>query len=153
AHLKYTWGEIPEQYRDEAVHYREQLLDAASHACDDLLTAILEEQEISEEMLRNALRAGTLAGKITPVLCGSSKEYHGVRLLLDAVCEYLPSPADRPPVEGFAPKSKEKIERKPDPAEPFSALAFKTVSEKHGDLVFLRIYSGELHPGDTLTNT
>jgi elongation factor G len=76
-----------------------------------------------------------------------------VRLLLDAVVDYLPSPAERPPVSGFAPKSKERIERKPEAAEPFSALAFKTVSEKHGDLVFLRIYSGELHPGDTVLNS
>jgi elongation factor G len=153
AHLKYTWEEIPEAYRDEAAHGREQLLDAASHACDELLEAILEGQDISEEMLRRALRAGTLSGKLTPVLCGSAKEYHGVRLLLDAIRDYLPSPADRPPVEGYVPKTKEKAERRPQASEPFSALAFKTVSEKHGDLVFLRIYSGELHPGDTLVNS
>ena len=105
-------------------------------------------------MLRKALRLGTLAGKITPVHCGSSKEYHGVRLLLDAVRDYLPSPQDRPPVKGFVPKTKdkEKAERKPEASEPFCGLAFKTVSEKHGDLVFVRIYSGELQPGDTVTN-
>jgi elongation factor G len=103
--------------------------------------------------LRRALRAGTLSGKLTPVLCGSSKEYHGVRLLLDAIVDYLPSPQDRPPVQGFVPKSKERVERKPEAGEPFAALAFKTISEKHGDLVFLRIYSGELHPGDTVQNS
>jgi elongation factor G len=74
-------------------------------------------------------------------------------LLLDAVRDYLPSPKDRPPVQGFVPKSKERVDRKPEAIEPFSALAFKTVSEKHGDLVFLRIYSGELHPGDTVSNS
>src|SRR5437868_2315529 len=91
---------------------------------------------------------------IVPVHCGSAKEFHGVQLLLDAVCDYLPSPEDRPPVKGFVPKSKEKekVERKPEASEPLSALAFKTISEQHGDLVFLRIYSGELHPGDTLLN-
>src|SRR5207302_8974598 len=152
-HMKYQWEEIPKAFKEQAAEYRELLLDAASHACDELLEAILEGKTISEEMLRNALRAGTLSGKLLPVHCGSSKEYHGVRLLLDAVVDYLPSPSDRPPVTGFVPKSKEKAERKPEASEPFSALAFKTVSEKHGDLVFLRIYSGELHPGDTIQNS
>jgi elongation factor G len=151
-HMKYTWEEIPAAYQAYAHEWREKLLDAASHACDELLTAILEGHEISEEMLRNALRVGTLSGKLTPVLTGSAKEYHGVRLLLDAVVDYLPSPSDRPPVQGFVPKSKEKVERKPEASEPFSALAFKTVSEKHGDLIYTRIYSGELHPGDTIVN-
>src|SRR5438132_217874 len=106
-------------------------------------------------MLRKALPLGTLSRKLTPVHCGSAKEYSGVRLLLDAVVDYLPSPADRPTVQGFVPKTKEKerAERKPLPSEPFCGLAFKTVSEKHGDLVYVRIYSGELRPGDTVTNT
>ena len=151
--MRYRWEEIPAAYRDQAAHYREQLLDAASHACDELLEAILEGKEISEDHLRHALRAGTLSGKLTPVHCGSAKEFHGVRLLLDAVRDYLPSPKDRPPVEGFVPKTKDRTERKPDPSEPFAALAFKTVSEKHGDLIFLRIYSGELRPGDTVLNS
>ncbi len=151
-YLKYEWQEIPAAYRSEAESNRELLLDAASHACDELLESILEGKPVSEEMLRKAVRAGTLSGKILPIQCGSSKEYHGVRLLLDAVVDYLPSPADRPPVQGFVPKTKERAERRPDPSEPFAALAFKTVSEKHGDLVFLRIYSGELHPGDTVLN-
>jgi elongation factor G len=153
AHMRYKWVEIPEQYKAMAAEWREHLLEAASHGCDELLEAILEGKEVSQEMLRKALRQGTLQGKLTPVHCGSSKEYHGVRLLLDAVRDYLPSPADRPPVQGFVPKTKEKVERKPDPKDPFSGLAFKTVSEKHGDLVFVRIYSGELHPGDTIMNT
>lgn len=152
AHLRYSWEEIPAAYRAEAEAARERLLDAASHACDELLGAILEGKEIPEEMIRRALRVGTLSGKLTPVLCGSAKEYHGVRLLLDAIRDYLPSPADRPPVEGFVPKTKERVLRKPEASEPFCALAFKTISEKHGDLVFLRIYSGELHPGDTVVN-
>ena len=151
-HMKYTWIDIPAKYKSDAEKAREQLLDAASHACDELLTAILEGHEISEEMIRKAIRIGTLSGKLTPVHCGSSKEFQGVRLLLDAVRDYLPSPLDRPAVKGTEPKTKEAIERKPDPSDPFCALAFKTVSEKHGDLVFLRIYSGQLHPGDTITN-
>src|SRR5205807_1776480 len=79
-------------------------------------------------------------------------EYYGLRLLLDAIRDYLPAPTDRPPVKGLVPKTKDETERKPEPTEPFSALAFKTVSEKHGDLVFLRIYSGALKPGDVIRN-
>lgn len=149
---RYTWEEIPAAYTADAAAWREKLLDAASHGCDELLTAILEGTPVTEEMIRHALRVGTLAGKLTPVHCGSSKMYHGVRLLLDAVSDYLPSPADRPPVQGTNPKTKEKVERKPMDSEPFSALAFKTVSEKHGDLVFLRIYSGVLKPGEFILN-
>jgi elongation factor G len=152
-HYQYTWETIPSEFRAEAEKQREQLLDSASHACDDLLEAILEGEEITEEMLRHALRQGTLSGKLTPVFCGSAKQFHGIRLLLDAVRDYLPSPLDRPPVHGFVPKTKERGERKPDATDPFCALAFKTVSEKHGDLVFLRIYSGELRPGDVLLNS
>jgi elongation factor G len=153
AHMKYRWEEIPARYQAAAARSREELLEAASHADDELLERVLEGEPISEEMLRRALRAGTLSGKLTPIYCGSAKEYHGVRLLLDAVRDYLPSPQDRPPVQGFVPKSKEKTQRRPEPTEPFAGLAFKTISEKHGDLVFVRIYSGELRPGDTVFNS
>ncbi len=152
-HMRYKWIPIPAEYVEEAKMWRENLLEAASHANDELLELVLEGKEVSEPLLRSALRAGTLAGQITPVHCGSSKEYNGVRLLLDAVRDYLPSPKDRPPVHGTVPKSKEEIERKPEASEPFSGLAFKTVSEKYGDLIYVRIYSGELKPGDTITNT
>ncbi|HXG10227.1 MAG TPA: elongation factor G [Gemmataceae bacterium] len=152
-HLRYEWRTIPESYRAEAERAREQLLETATHACDELLEAVLEGNEVSEEMLRRALRAGTLAGKLTPVHCGSAKEYHGVRLLLDAIRDYLPSPKDRPPVEGFVPKTREPAQRRPERDEPFCALAFKTIGEKHGDLVFLRIYAGVLRPGDTVFNS
>jgi elongation factor G len=153
AHLRYSWEEIPPEHVDEAHTWREHLLEAASHGCDELLESIIEDKPISEEMLRKALRTGTLAGKITPVLCGSAKEFHGVRLLMDAVADYLPSPLDRPSVHGTHPKSREPEERRPDAAEPFAALAFKTISEQHGDFVFLRIYSGELRPGTTVLNS
>jgi elongation factor G len=155
-HMKYRWIDIPAQYMELANIWREHLLEAASHADDEVVECILEGKPVSEELLRHALRKGTLAAQLTPVHCGSSKEFHGVRLLLDAVRDYLPSPQDRPPVEGFVPsraKEKERVQRKPDPSDPFSALSFKTVSEKHGDLVFLRIYSGELRPGDIIQNT
>jgi elongation factor G len=153
-HLRHEWQEIPAAYRDEATMWHEHLLEAASHGCDTLLEYVVEGKPVSEEMLRKALRQGTLSGKIVPVHCGSAKEFHGVRLLLDAVTDYLPSPADRPPVKGIVPKSKEKekVERRADPADALSALAFKTISESHGDLVFLRIYSGVLEPGMMVLN-
>ena len=152
SNMKYAWIDIPAKYQDDAKKGREALLEAASHGCDELLAAILDGGEITEDMIRHAVRVGTLNGKLTPVHCGSAKNYYGVRLLLDAICDYLPSPADRPPVKGMVPKIKEEAIRKPEDSEPFAALAFKTVSEKHGDLVFLRIYSGVLKPGDTIMN-
>ena len=152
---KYSLVDIPEKYRDLADKYREELLEAASHADDELLELVLEGKDVSEELLMKAIRHGTLEMKLTPVYCGSSKNFHGVQVLLDAVVDFLPSPLDRPPVSGLKPKSKdkEKLLRKPDPKEPFSALAFKTITDPTGDLVFLRIYSGELHPKDEVVNT
>jgi elongation factor G len=154
-HHKYEWQEIPQAFQAEAAEWREKMVEAATHGCDTLLEAVIEGKPVTEEMLRHALRQGTLAGKITPLFCGSAKEYHGVRLLLDAVVDFLPSPLDRPPVKGFVPKSKEKekVERKPEPSEPLACLAFKTISEQHGDLVFLRIYSGTAEPGMTVLNS
>lgn len=154
-HYKYKLEEIPAEYKEEATLWREHLLEAASHGCDTVLEYVVEGKPVSEEMLRDALRKGTLSGKIVPLLCGSAKEFHGVRMLLDAVNAYLPSPLDRPPVRGFVPKSKEKEkqDRRPDASDPFSALGFKTISEQHGDLVFLRIYSGVLASGITVLNS
>jgi elongation factor G len=153
--MKYSLVDIPERYREEALRCREQLLDAASHGCDTLLELVLEGKDVPEELLVKALRAGTLEGKITPIVCGSSKTFHGVQLLLDSIVDYLPSPGERPPVVGTVYKSKEKEEtqRKPDAKEPFAGLAFKTISESTGDLVFVRIYSGVLHPKDDVLNT
>ncbi len=145
--------DIPEKYKEEAEEYHHKLLDAASLADDEMTELLLEGKPVSEEMLRRALRKGTLQGLLTPIYCGSSKNFHGVRLLLDAIVDFLPSPIDRPPVSGIVPKTKERAERKPDPKEPFSCLAFKTITEPTGDLVFLRIYSGELRPKDDVLNT
>jgi elongation factor G len=153
--VKYTLTDIPASHKAQAEEYRHHLLEAASHADDHLLELLLEEKPVPVELLKKALRKGTLENKLTPILCGSSKMFHGVQLLLDAVVDYLPSPADRPPVSGIVPKDKEKkvVERNADPKEPLSALAFKTVTEPTGDLVYVRIYSGELRPKDEVRNT
>ena len=153
--VKYTLTDIPASHKAQAEEYHHHLLEAASHADDHLLELLLEEKPVPTELLKKALRKGTLENKLTPILCGSSKMFHGVQLLLDAVVDYLPSPAERPPVTGIVPKDKEKkvVERKADPKEPLSALAFKTVTEPTGDLVYVRIYSGELHPKDEVRNT
>ncbi len=151
--VKYDLVDIPASHAAEAQKYREQLLEVASHADDELVELILEGKEVPEDVLLRALRAGTLDGKFTPIFCGSSKNFHGVQLLLDAVVDFLPSPLDRPPVEGIVPKTKEKALRKPEAKEPFAGLAFKTVAESTGDLVYVRVYSGELEPGGTYLNT
>jgi elongation factor G len=152
-HQKYSLVDIPALHKDEAAMYREQLLEAAALASDQITEMVLEGKDVPEDLLLKALRDGTLAGKFTPIYCGSSKNFHGVQLLLDAVVDFLPSPLDRPPVDGINPKTKEKAQRKPDPKEPFSGLAFKTVAESTGDLVYVRVYSGELRKGDTVLNT
>jgi elongation factor G len=152
---KFTLIDIPEKYRAEAEKYHHDLLDVASHCCDEMVELIVEGKPVPTELLKKALRKGTIDGTLTPIFCGSSKNFHGVELLLDAVIDYLPSPTERPPVQGIVPKSKdkEKVERPADPKQPFCALAFKTVSEPTGDLVYTRIYSGELHPKDEVFNT
>jgi elongation factor G len=150
---KYTLVDIPASHKDEAAMYREQLLETASLADDELAEMILEGKEISKEKLLSALRKGTIEGKFNPIYCGSSKNFHGVQILLDAVVNFLPSPLDRPPVDGINPKTKDTVQRKPDPKEPFSGLAFKTVAEPTGDLVYVRVYSGTLKQGDSVLNT
>ena len=150
---KFFVTDIPEKYKAEADKRREQMLDAMSAASDEMTELILEGKEVPIDLIRKALRKGTLDGTFTPVHCGSSKMFHGVQQLLDLVVDCLPSPLDRPPVEGINPKTKEVELRRPDVSEPVSALAFKTVAEPTGDLVYIRVYSGELKPGEMYINT
>jgi elongation factor G len=153
SNVKYSLADVPASHAAEAQKYREELLEVASHADDHLLELVLEGKDVPEVLLRKALRKGTLEGKFTPIFCGSSKNFHGVQLLLDGVVDFLPSPTDRPPVEGIVPKTKEKASRAPEVKQPFAGLAFKTVAESTGDLVYVRVYSGELKPGETYLNT
>ncbi len=150
---KFFKNEIPEKYREEAELRRAELLDAISVASDELTELVLEGKPVPVSLIKAALRKGTLDTLFTPVHCGSSKMYQGVQQLLDLVVDCLPSPLDRPPVDGLHPKTKEIVTRRADPKEPMSALAFKTVAESTGDLVYIRVYSGVMKPGETYLNT
>jgi elongation factor G len=150
---KFFTTEVPDKYLAEATKRREEMLDGVSAASDEITELILEGKDVPEEMIRTALRKGTLENIFTPVHCGSSKNFHGVQHLLDLVVDCLPSPLDRPPVDGINPKTKDAVQRKPEAGEPMSALAFKTVAETNGDLVYIRVYSGEMKPGEVYQNT
>jgi elongation factor G len=147
--------EIPAELVEQAQEYHHQLIDAISHFDDEVLAAYIEdESSVTPEMIRRAVRAGTLADEITPVLLGSAFKNKGVQLLLDAVVDYLPSPLDVPPVHGTDPKSGGDEERPADPKAPFSALAFKVMSDPYvGKLTYFRVYSGSLKAGDRVLNT
>lgn len=147
--------EIPPDYQDVAELMRGELLDALSDVDEELMEAHMEEQEVTQEMLIRALRAGTIGGLFNPVLCGSSLDYIGVQPVLDAVTELLPSPLDCPPVVGVdpSPKGAEKeLSRKPTVDEPVAVLVFKIQSDNHGDLYFARVYSGVLKSNSRLQN-
>jgi elongation factor G len=149
--------DIPERLVDEAANAREHLLEEVSHYDDGLLELILEEAEIPEERLKQAIRKATLSTKLTPVLCGSSFKNKGVQPLLDAVVDYLPSPLDVPPVRGFQPVrgdgEEPVIERTADDAEPFAGLAFKIMADPYvGKLTYFRVYSGRLEAGARVLN-
>ncbi|HEY2073315.1 MAG TPA: elongation factor G, partial [Gaiellaceae bacterium] len=147
--------EIPEGLVEQAHEYHHQLIDAISHFDDEVLEAYIEdESSVTAEMIRRAVRAGTLADAITPVLLGSAFKNKGVQPLLDAVIDYLPSPLDVPPVKGIDPKTDGELERTPDPSQPFSALAFKVMSDPYvGKLTYFRVYSGQIKAGDRVLNT
>ena len=145
--------DIPAELREQAEGARERLLEAAADVDDAVAARYLEGEAIDEETLRAALRAGTLAGRLVPVLAGSSFRNKGVQPLLDAVIDYLPSPLDLPPVSGTDPKTGERVERPADPAGPFAALAFKIVSDPYvGKLTYFRVYAGTLRAGSYVFN-
>jgi elongation factor G len=147
--------DIPGELLEQAQEYHHQLIDAISHFDDEVLEAYIEdESSVTAEMIRRAVRAGTLADEVTPVLLGSAFKNKGVQLLLDAVVDYLPSPLDVPPVQGTDPKDGSDLERPADPKAPFSALAFKVMSDPYvGKLTYFRVYSGTLKAGDRVLNT
>jgi elongation factor G len=147
--------DIPAELAEQAAEYHHQLIDAISHFDDEVLEAYLEdESSVAPEMIRRAVRAGTLSDEITPVLLGSAFKNKGVQPLLDAVIDYLPSPLDVPPVHGLDPKTEADAERQASEDAPFSALAFKVMSDPYvGKLTYFRVYSGRLKAGDRVLNT
>ncbi len=149
-----TKSEIPEELQDEAIQWRSQLLDDLSMYSDELTETLLAEEEISVEMIRGVLREATLHDMAVPVLCGSALDGIGVQPVMDAVCHYLPSPADIPDVQGQDPTRPDcpELSRKADPDEPFCGLIFKIVSDKHGDLYYVRVYSGTLRQNSRVLN-
>jgi elongation factor G len=147
--------EIPAELAEQAHEYHHQLIDAIAEHDDELTeTYLTDETQVTPEMIKRALRAGTLADALTPVLLGSAFKNKGVQPLLDAVIDYLPSPLDVPPMQGLDPKTQEEITRKPSLDEPFSALAFKVMSDPYvGKLTYFRVYSGQIKAGDRVLNT
>ena len=146
--------EIPADLRDAAEEARAALIEAVAETDDELMEKYLNGEELSHEELMAGIRKATIAGTMTPVLCGTSYRNKGVQPLLDAIVDFLPSPLDIPPVEGTKKNSDEVVTRKADDKEPFSALAFKIMADPFvGKLVFFRVYSGSLKSGSYVYNS
>ena len=152
---RWDTGEIPEPMLDIAYRYRAQLLEQVAEVDEKLLVKFLEDLYITPDEIRSAIRVGVLNHLFVPVLCGAAFKNKGVQPLLDAVIHYLPSPLDLPPVQGFLPKNpQETLERRATDDEPFSALAFKIMSDPHvGKLTYFRVYSGAASKGGAVLNT
>ncbi|MEJ2354591.1 MAG: elongation factor G [candidate division WOR-3 bacterium] len=143
---------IPEEYSDLAAKYREELLDRVSFHDDEVVEKFLKEEEIDPDILKRAIRKGTINADFFPVIGGTALKNIGVQKVMDAIVDYLPSPLDVPPPEGKNPKTGEKQVRENNPKEPFSALVFKIISDPHGKLSFVRVYSGKVNQGDKVLN-
>ena len=146
--------EIPADMVDLANEYREKLMDAVSEEDEEIMMLYLEGEEISEEMIKRALRKGTIGVRMVPVTCGTSYKNKGVQELLDAIVAYMPSPVDIPAIQGVNPETGEEDHRESDDNAPFSALAFKIATDPYvGKLCFFRVYSGTLNSGSTVLNS
>lgn len=146
--------EIPEDMRAEAEEYRTQLLEAVADFDDEIMEVYLEGEEIPTEMIKAAIRKATTQVKFVPIVCGTSYKNKGVQKLLDAIVDYMPSPLDIPPITGTVPKTDEVEHRSADDSEPFSALAFKIMTDPYvGRLAFFRVYSGTIEAGKSVLNS
>ena len=146
--------EIPEDMRAEAEEYRTQLLEAVADFDDEIMEMYLEGEEIPTEMIKAAIRKATTQVKFVPIVCGTSYKNKGVHKLLDAIVDYMPSPLDIPPITGTVPKTDEVEHRSADDSEPFSALAFKIMTDPYvGRLAFFRVYSGTIEAGKSVLNS
>ncbi|NHC06827.1 translation elongation factor 2 (EF-2/EF-G) [Azonexus fungiphilus] len=151
--MKFDYRDIPAELVETAQTWREQMIEAAAEASEDLMNEYLENGELSEEKIKLGLRMRTLACEIQPMLCGTAFKNKGVQRMLDAVVELLPSPVDIPPVQGVDEHERE-VSRKADDSEKFSALAFKLMTDPFvGQLTFIRVYSGVLTSGATVYNS
>ncbi len=152
--VTFEYGDIPADLVATAEEWRQNMIEAAAEANEELMDKYLGGEELSEEEIISALRARTLAGEIQPMLCGSAFKNKGVQRMLDAVVEFLPAPTDIPPVQGVNPTTDEADSREASDDAPFSALAFKMLNDKYvGNLTFIRVYSGVLQSGDTVVNS
>ena len=146
-------GEIPAESLAEAELWRGQMLDQLFDYSNELGELLLAEEAVPEDLLRRVIRSATIHSMVVPVLCGSALDHAGVQPVLDAVSHYLPSPADKPPVEGTDPEKPDvKLTRKPALDQPFCGLVFKIQADKHGDLHYVRVYSGELKGNSRVLN-
>ena len=144
--------EIPKDMVEIAAEWRGKLMESIAETDEDLIEVFLETGELSESQLKNGIREGVLKHGLVPMLCGSAFKNKGVQLLLDAVVDYLPAPVDVPPIQGLLPDGKEAV-RPSDDTAPFSALAFKVMSDPYGKLTFVRMYSGVLQKGSYVLNS
>ena len=144
---------IPAEMLEKAKEYRAALLESISEFDDEIMMKYLEGQEITTEEIKRAIRAATIAVKVIPVACGTSYRNKGVQKLLDAVIDFMPSPLDKKAIDGIDPETEEPILRHPSDNEPFSALAFKIMTDPYvGKLCFFRVYSGTINAGQTALN-
>ncbi len=146
--------EIPADLQDKAQELHEQLVEAVAEQNEDLMMKYLEGEEITIDEIKKGIREATIAVKMIPVLCGSAYKNKGVQKLMDAVVEYMPSPLDIPPIQGVLPESEEEVTRPSSDEEPFSALAFKIMTDPYvGKLCFFRVYSGTINAGSYVYNS
>ncbi len=151
--MKFEYGEIPAELVDTCNEWREKMVEAAAEANEELMNKYLEEGDLSEDEIKQALRTRTIASEIVPMLCGSAFKNKGVQAMLDAVIDYMPSPIDIPPVKGEK-ENGDPDERPASDEAPFSALAFKIMTDPYvGQLTFFRVYSGVVNSGDTIYNS
>jgi len=146
--------EIPEDMKDLAEEYRANLVEHVAETSEELMMKYLEGEELTIDEIKTAIRVSTIDNTMVPVCCGTSYKNKGVQLLLDNIVEYMPSPLDIPPIKGVVPRTEEEQERHADDNEPFSALAFKIMTDPFvGKLCFFRVYSGKLNAGSTVYNS
>jgi elongation factor G len=152
--MKFDYQDIPAELVASAKEWREKMVEAAAEASEELMNKYLEEGDLSEDEIKQALRQRTIALEIFPMLCGSAFKNKGVQAMLDAVIEYLPSPPEVPAIKGEDANSGEPVERHADDKEPFAALGFKIMTDPFvGQLTFIRVYSGVLKKGDSVYNS